>query len=201
MKVCKVCKSELSEDAFRQGRRECRKCEYAKDKRTYATRKVHIDKLRAIVHDILTNSKCKICGESDIRTLDFHHRDPGEKRYPISQMKNLTVSFSSLREEIAKCDVLCANCHALETWDMGTIPEHVAKQRSTVDNYISDNGPCTLCGEARRGVLSFHHREPNEKVASVSALMRRHSSKAKLIEEMDKCDILCHNCHRKVHTK
>ncbi len=57
---------------------------------------------------------CKHCGFSDWRALDFHHRDPKEKKFNIGA-KAFTNAVSTLMEEMAKCDVLCANCHRIET--------------------------------------------------------------------------------------
>ena len=44
--------------------------------------------------------------------LDFHHRDPSLKAFSIS-VRAPDVSLEVLLIEIAKCDVLCANCHRL----------------------------------------------------------------------------------------
>ena len=53
---------------------------------------------------------CQLCGEADPRTLDFHHREKKENRNrTIAYMTNR--SLNQLQAEIAKCDVLCANCH------------------------------------------------------------------------------------------
>jgi len=52
---------------------------------------------------------CLICGETDPRCLDFHHRDGEHKLMCISKMSG--SSLERVRGEIDKCDVLCANCH------------------------------------------------------------------------------------------
>lgn len=53
--------------------------------------------------------KCMRCSESDPACLDFHHIDPKTKEYMISGM--VCASKKRILEEIAKCEVLCANCH------------------------------------------------------------------------------------------
>jgi hypothetical protein len=45
--------------------------------------------------------------------LDFDHRDPAQKASMVSRIK--TLSLESLMAEIAKCDVVCANCHRVRT--------------------------------------------------------------------------------------
>lgn len=58
---------------------------------------------------------CERCGFDDPRTFHFHHRDPKQKRFTISKVKQLTPRWKErILSEIAKCDVLCANCHAIE---------------------------------------------------------------------------------------
>lgn len=54
---------------------------------------------------------------------------------------------------------------------------------------------CECCGYRESAVaLDFDHRVPSEKVSEV-ALMGT-TNRAKLFQEMDKCRILCANCHR-----
>jgi len=58
---------------------------------------------------------------------------------------------------------------------------------------------CGLAGENCPWLLEFHHRPDEEKVASVSFLVNNGYSTARVQEEMDKCDVLCANCHRREH--
>ena len=57
--------------------------------------------------------KCNRCGETHIACLEFHHKDPIQKEGNVGQLARYT-STSKLLEEIAKCEVLCANCHRKE---------------------------------------------------------------------------------------
>jgi hypothetical protein len=43
--------------------------------------------------------------------LELHHRDPGEKELTSTQFA--CVGTEKLEKELAKCDVLCANCHLI----------------------------------------------------------------------------------------
>lgn len=67
--------------------------------------------------------KCCKCGYTNIfGSLDFHHRDPKEKDFELSQVYK-TLSFDKFIEEVApeidKCDILCPNCHRLEHLTVG----------------------------------------------------------------------------------
>ncbi len=53
---------------------------------------------------------CTICGESDSRCLDFHHKDPVTKSFHVSTLCN-TRAWSTIYAEIIKCIILCSNCH------------------------------------------------------------------------------------------
>ena len=57
---------------------------------------------------------------------------------------------------------------------------------------------CKKCGEKRLYVLDFHHRDPSVKEGTINHMLKS-SSYNKLIEEIDKCDVLCANCHREFH--
>ena len=55
-------------------------------------------------------SKCERCGYDKCSyALEFHHRNPEEKEFPISGFR--TMNRKRLKAEADKCDLLCANCH------------------------------------------------------------------------------------------
>ncbi|HYT41692.1 MAG TPA: hypothetical protein VEP90_05060 [Methylomirabilota bacterium] len=62
---------------------------------------------------------CVKCGEDDGRCLDFHHINPSEKKFEIIVTKWYSMPLLSLIDEIAKCEVLCANCHRREEFENG----------------------------------------------------------------------------------
>lgn len=53
--------------------------------------------------------------------------------------------------------------------------------------------PCIDCGESNPIVLEFDHRDPKTKTAEISKLY----SWNKILKEIDKCDVVCANCHKK----
>lgn len=56
--------------------------------------------------------QCRLCGyDRCVAALQFHHLDPGEKRFEVAG-RGLARSFEVLRAEASKCALLCANCHA-----------------------------------------------------------------------------------------
>lgn len=70
-------------------------------------------------------------------------------------------------------------------------------QRARWRKFIASlNLKCTQCGEDHPAVLDFHHTDPSIKETHPSNM--RHS-KARFLKEIEKCVVLCSNCHRKLH--
>lgn len=68
-----------------------------------------------------------------------------------------------------------------------------------VFEYLSEN-PCINCNESDPVVLEFDHREGTSKVENISNLVSN-SSWEKVKIEIEKCDVLCANCHRRKSAK
>lgn len=85
--------------------------------------------------ELKSNTPCLDCGlQYPHYVMDFDHRPDAEKRFNISHAGSIT-STQALEEEIAKCDVVCANCHRHRTF-----MRNVGKKRS-----VSRAGPRTGC--------------------------------------------------------
>lgn len=60
-------------------------------------------------------------------------------------------------------------------------------------------GKCQTCGYNKyQGALEFHHRDPSQKDLEMSKFSRSPLSEDGK-KELDKCDLLCANCHREAH--
>jgi len=70
---------------------------------------------RQFLYNYLSSHPCVGCGEDDPIVLEFDHIDPKEKYMAISAMVRDNHSIKSIEAEIAKCQVLCANCHRRRT--------------------------------------------------------------------------------------
>ena len=60
---------------------------------------------------------------------------------------------------------------------------------------------CVRCGESHPACLQFHHRDSSSKRFTISAAVRLCVCIEELLEEMNKCDVLCGNCHAKLHAE
>jgi hypothetical protein len=77
-----------------------------------------------------------------------------------------------------------------------------AKIRENCINYIEkylSNHPCVVCGESDPIVLEFHHRDSSDKKGCIADLVSW--SLNVVIKEIEKCDVMCANCHRRVTHK
>lgn len=74
---------------------------------------------------------------------------------------------------------------------------YAERNRNYLNEYKRECG-CCACNESEPVVLDFHHTSDN-KEQNVSRLANNYCSIAKLEQEMQKCVVICSNCHRKLH--
>ena len=59
---------------------------------------------------------------------------------------------------------------------------------------------CSVCGYSRcAAALEFHHLDPSKKEFSLSKVYANPRKWSEVIQELEKCALLCANCHREVH--
>ena len=59
--------------------------------------------------------ECVKCGwKGDLSGYDLHHRDPKEKDFNSSALNMANMGWDKVKNELDKCDLLCALCHRLE---------------------------------------------------------------------------------------
>ena len=97
---------------------------------------------------------------------------------------------TAYRKNAKRLQSMCKSCftqYCAERW----------RQRK-IEAIESKGGCCQMCGYNKYyGALEFHHRDPDEKEFEWHKM--RLVSKDKLTAELEKCDLLCANCHREVH--
>ncbi len=67
-------------------------------------------------------------------------------------------------------------------------------------NVKTAGGGCKICKEDRLVCLDYHHLDEVNKVDTVSNMFRKYG-KGRILKEIDKCILLCANCHRDVHDR
>lgn len=116
-KVCTACKKDLPAAAFyivRQAISTGEICSYLNATCKQCTANNQTKRRRQIKKQAVEylGGKCRLCGfkTDKVVVYDFHHRDPFQKDFMISKQAK---SFESIKSELDKCDLLCANCHRL----------------------------------------------------------------------------------------
>lgn len=74
----------------------------------------------------------------------------------------------------------------------------IERLRQWLIHYKSDK-KCTICGESHPACLEFHHIDPKEKDIAIAKIPFLGWTIERLQKEIDKCIILCSNCHKKLH--
>ena len=113
MKHCNRCNRDLPIESFGKNgngtRSMCKECQVQRIQEGQKATKEYIQSLK---------TKCCKCGYNRCKTaLEFHHRDPKEKDNTIAQYTKRVFSPAVkelIDNEVAKCDIFCANCHREE---------------------------------------------------------------------------------------
>lgn len=92
-----------------------------------------------------------------------------------------------------------ANKVKLAAQDKTKMQQRRVKHKLKAIEYLG--GKCAHCGivSEHRGIYDFHHLDKSEKEADPGSLM--HYSWKRIQQELDKCILLCANCHRIEHGK
>ncbi len=139
--------------------------------------------------------KCEKCGENSYYKLCFHHKEGEDKDLNISEI----LRWSIIEKELKKCSLLCYNCHHELHYD---IDGYRTRNKKILLEYVN-NIKCEKCGYDKcSGSLDFHHIEPKNKIITISRLLLDSGIsdiKRDLEEELQKCIVLCKNCHMDLH--
>lgn len=127
-KICSKCKisKDLEQFNFRCKTKDvrhgyCRECgklftqsNYKRNKRQYLDKNLRsVQKRREFVRE-MKNRPCADCGILyPYYVMDFDHREDETKKYLLSEPARMTIN--TMKAEIAKCDLVCANCHRERT--------------------------------------------------------------------------------------
>jgi hypothetical protein len=95
----------------KEHRKEYDRLRHRRDKAKIIARKAErIKEIRAWMVELKSTMSCSRCPENHPSCLQFHHRN--DKDIEVSNMVGHGYSKEKILAEIAKCDVLCANCHS-----------------------------------------------------------------------------------------
>ncbi len=106
---CNPCFAEYKKEHYQKNKEKSNKERYRKKK----NRKQII---RNFINSCKEGKQCIDCGEiHPVWAMDYDHRDPSMKKFIISDACKYAYSMEKLKEEIDKCDLVCALCHRYRT--------------------------------------------------------------------------------------
>lgn len=66
----------------------------------------------------LKSKPCLDCGHSFLPcVMEFDHRDASEKEHDVAYLIGGGAALQRILREAEKCDLVCANCHRVRTWE------------------------------------------------------------------------------------
>lgn len=104
-KVCIACKSKLAAERWSTGNIK---------ESNYASKLRRVQRAQDYIWSVLIDSECADCGEQNPVVLEFDHIGT-DKFLGVSQMVSSNYGVEKIKQEIAKCQVVCANCHRIRT--------------------------------------------------------------------------------------
>lgn len=134
----------------------------------------------------METKRCPRCGRN--KSLSSFNKNRGRK--------------DGLQRYCRKCD----NAHRREWYSRvgyggylsPRIRQSKRERRAWLDE-IKSKLSCEKCGEDHPATLDFHHRDPKQKDRRISQMIASGSSRERMLKEIEKCSVLCANCHRKLH--
>lgn len=213
-KLCSICGESVELGKGKQQQSYCKACMSTYFKAYYQERKGHYKELtnesrrkrqkewRAYLSE-LKSQPCKDCGQTyPPYCLDFDHLDFEEKVATIPELVVSNASKERVLAEIVKTEIVCANCHRNREHrrylQSDKKPVHLSPRQQQNKKLIekNKNRPCKDCGGTFSiWQLDFDHVR-GEKVTNVGHLAMSGTTE-RLLEEMDKCEVVCAVCHRK----
>lgn len=138
-------------------------------------------------HDLKPNFKNFKSGyEYESSIIDDHRVCPSCKNN-----KHVNEYYSRRKNN---CSGYCRDCVARDTIQRG--------RKLKLECIKYKGGKCIKCGYKKcPAALDFHHRNPKEKDFSLCKKYGCRKINERIKKELDKCDLVCANCHREIHFK
>ena len=120
---------------------------------------------------------------------------------PVSEFRFRNKAQGIYHSQCKDCEKQRDKIHYRESQNRRIAVRETANFQRNRNLNLVDNAKingCKKCGEKRMYVLDFHHRNPQEKDDTINHMIKS-SSVERIAEEIEKCDVLCSNCHREFH--
>lgn len=154
---------------------------------------MNIEQLKVYMNDGLSIKDISVLTDTSYSTIRYYFKkygllpNPHTKKHQCIHCNEQDVTqFYGKNKEVCKP---CFNRLSVQRWN--------AQKQKAVEY---KGGKCVYCGYSKcLSALEFHHRDPSEKEFAWD--MMRKQAWDKVVTELDKCDLVCANCHREQHEK
>jgi hypothetical protein len=143
----------------------------------------------------------KVCRKHNLQKMDTIKIEPTliiEKYIELKSLRKTALFFETTRDTIRK--YVDVNKHKLTEEEKKKLKsQHVIswRKRKKIELINYKGGECECCGYKRCvSALEFHHKDPKEKDFNISG---KSYSIERLKKEIDKCILVCSNCHSEIH--
>ena len=132
---------------------------------------------------------CKNCGELPASDFYKHSLRGYQNVCKDCSAKNSKKRYSDgvTKRGLSYKEARKKNASALKERNRKLVIEHLKLNK------------CCVCGEDDIVVLEFHHNDPQRKRFNIAQFSTY--SKETIMMEIDKCVVMCANCHRRVTAK
>jgi len=122
------------------------------------------------------------------------------KRKKLANFHRRAKASDGRRPECAKCGCLQSVSY-YSRHQKARISATQDRRRAALDwiRELRETSGCTICDESDPACLDYHHRNPKNKHLSIAEMVRQGYSRERILKEIRKCDVVCANCHRKLH--
>lgn len=163
------------------------------------------DSTREYINQYRIDKPCTDCNQKlSYWQLEFDHVR-GEKVYNVCSMPG-QFGIDKIKDEIAKCDIVCVNCHAMRTWMRRMLTKssrnfHYTNVRKLID--IKESLPCNDCNKHFRYFqMQFDHLPQFVKSFNLGIANVVGKEWNEIQQEINKCELVCGNCHTtRTHTR
>lgn len=124
------------------------------------------------------------------------------KKELVLQLRAEGLSYREIENRTGICRSLISYHCTEQTRDKTRHRTTIARKhiRFKIWEYKANKG-CKICGETNPVCLDLHHKDPGQKSFCVSHFEKVTQDWNVVRKEIEKCDVLCANCHRKHHGK
>jgi hypothetical protein len=208
--LCSPCRSSYKKLEYQRTKEACkaraRKWEKANADKSRELHRVMAAKRRRDAQELKTDP-CMDCENVyPPECMDWDHLDDKHSCIALMTSCNKDVLLS----EISKCELVCSNCHRIRTQrvidndvnknlSMTAVAQWQRKHKRKLIEWYRDlrRDPCTDCQNSYDPVcMDFDHVDTTSKYKAVSVMVQRCFSRKRILVEIQKCELVCSNCHR-----